>query len=179
MDATLVGFLKWFTATLLACLSFAGWVLGLVNVSLLHEDCGSEATCDNFFRRYWWSLMFQVGVMVVVFVLWASGTSHRARAAVLGFFALVTVQHIELTGRLLTFLDEKNELPKYDALNEEVAWVEQETLKGAASGYAILVFCNFVYMLMFGIDWEGTAQRGTLPSETPKKEAPAEQTPPV
>lgn len=179
MEPSLLGILKWFVGILLACLSFAGWILGLVNVSLLHEDCGSETTCDNFFRRYWWSLMFQVGVMVVLFVLWASGTAHRARAALLGFFALVTVQHIELTGRLMTLVDEKNELPKYDAAINDVEWVEQEKLKGAMAGFAILAFCNFVYMLMFGLDFEDMGQRGTIPTETPKKEASTEQTPPV
>lgn len=181
MEPSLLGFLKWFTGTLLACISFAGWILGLVNVSLLHDDCGSETVCDNFFRRYWWSLMFQVGVMVVVFALWVMGTAHKARAAVVGFLTLVTVQHIELTGKLLTALDDKADFPKYNARRGDIQWVEQEVLKGAVSGFAVLVFANMAYMIIFGADLDAIGHRGTIPAETPKKkeEAPTEQTPPV
>lgn len=163
MDFSFRNVLSWLSGTTLAIISFAGFVLALVNTSILQDDCGTDETCDNFFRRFWWTLSFQLSIMFAAFVVWIVGMHKNARVAIVGFLVLVTTQLIDLVGSHITALDEKDAWPKYDIDN----WIDKDPLKGSLSGYMILACANMVYMVIFGIEQdEDGAGRVAAPAET-------------
>lgn len=162
MDFSLRNVLSWLSGTTLAFISFAGFVLALVNTSILQDDCGTGETCDNFFRRFWWTLAFQLSIMVAAFFVWIVGMHRSARVAIVGFLVLVTTQLIDLVGSHLTALDDETGWPRFRA-----NWIDRDPLKGSLAGYLILAFANMVYMVIFGMeqDEDGTG-RVAAPAET-------------
>eukprot|EP00210_Caulerpa_lentillifera_P008341 g7955.t1 len=170
-------FMKVMSSGSLAFLSFVGFVLALVNTSILHDECGTGENCDNFFRRFWWTLMFQFSIKTTAFLTWMTGIHRTARVAIVGFLVLVTTQLIDLTGLHITALDTKVDWPINDNGQEGNDWIEKSPLKSSLAGYLILAFTNMVYMLILGMDeapQEATGKVTAPPAETACTSKPEE-----
>lgn len=132
---------------LTAAVGVAGWVIALVCLSKVQDDCGNSDRCESHYRRYWWSLMYEVGVAAAFLILLVIRKADEGRAGIIGLMAVATTQVIEIAGKFFDKVDnfDISSIQDFDlGSNDDVN-------RGALAGYAILAGANMFFMFLYGI----------------------------
>lgn len=98
-------------------LAFLGLVLAFTGLATLHHSCRnfqSSGTCENYFRSYWWSIMFQMLVFGCIGVLVVFERVEKQRIVVLAFLVMVSVRLMWDVDALLAVRNFGSKLDKLD-----------------------------------------------------------------
>lgn len=129
-------------AVLLATLVFvAGFVSAVVGVGKLDKDCDYNG-CKEAFRPQWWALSFELATYIFMFGSLLTGVFDQVRVAVIAFLALTAVNTEDLTEVYIQLNDDLDDLDEDE---------NEDSIRAALAGFLILTFCNFVFILIWGI----------------------------
>lgn len=158
--------------SVMAVLATVGWIVALGGVGKLDDECDDETDdlCSNQFRPHWWTLSYELIVLLVLAGLALKKAVGKARLVLLVFLGLVAVRTNDAADAFITLSD---------SLEDD----EQDAAEAASAGFVILTMVNFSLIVVVGLEsmWEGwTLKFGATkkPGDGATPPAPAGAKPP-
>lgn len=135
--------LKYVIAIAMALWEVLGWMLALTGLSKIQETCDSQIdfgfdTCTSLLRQSWWSMCFQLGVLVGICVVLLTRKLGRVRPPVVAFLGMSTMKLMTETELMLDVMEAESGVPEEHA---ETAFV----------GFVLMCILNFVLIMTLGM----------------------------
>lgn len=129
--------------SLIVILEVLGWLMAAGGIGRLHDTCRNSETsfiCGKTYRAEWWSIFFQLLVMVLVGLSAVLSSCDRVQVPLVAFLAMSS---LKLMGDAENALDSSIERAQY----------EENALRSFSVGLIIMITANFV--LIWGVGSNG------------------------
>lgn len=122
----------------LVLLQLLGWLLALGGVGKLHDDCNVD-NCSELFRASWWSIFFQLFVLIFTGLVVVTKSLESARIPVIAFLVLSTVELMDEAEKALQLSDMTQ------------TGLSESAINAAAAGFVLMSLFNFVLIVLLGV----------------------------
>ena len=140
---------------LLSLIFVTAWVLAVASVGQMDHDCDTGDGCRALFRPIWWSLIFELAVYGFLFVAWLVGVVDKVRPVLIAFLVLTAVNTEDEAEEALRNREDdgiQGNLQTGILATIRGVTIEHNNARATATGFILLTFCNFMFILILGCE---------------------------